>query len=82
MEKQVGLPIKCPRSDGGGEYINADVRDYLTANGIRHETTTPHTPQQNGVAERYNRTLLETVRALMISVGITDKLLAEISATE
>jgi transposase InsO family protein len=64
VEKEVGQPIKILRSDGGGEYINHDMKNYLAQNGIRHETSTPDTPQQNGVAERYNRTLLETVSIL------------------
>jgi transposase InsO family protein len=81
VEKQTGKPIKCLRSDGGGEYVNQEMREYLSRNGIRHETTTADTPQQNGVAERYNRTLLETVRALMLSAGIPKDLWAEISAT-
>ena len=57
------------------------MRNYLTANGIRHELTTPYTPQQNGVAERYNRTLQETIRALMLSTGIPQNLWAEVAAT-
>jgi len=81
VEKQIGKQVKCLRSDGGGEYVNQEMREYLSRNGIRHETTTADTPQQNGVAERYNRTLLETVRALMLSAGIPDNLWAEITAT-
>jgi len=54
--------------------VNNEMRQYLIANGIRHETSTAGTPQQNGVTERYNRTLLEMVRALIHSAGIPDKL--------
>src|SRR5215469_2398712 len=57
------------------------MHEYLISNGIRHETSAAYTPQQNGVAERYNRTLLETVRSIMQSAGIPDKLWAEISDT-
>ena len=81
IETQSGKKLKILRSDGGGEYINAEMHEYLAENGIRHETTTAETPQQNGVAERYNRTLLETIRALKISAGIPDKLWAELAAT-
>jgi len=81
IEKQLGRKIKVLRSDGGGEYVNREMQEYLTKNGIRCETTVADTPQQNGVSERYNRTLLETVRALMHSAGIPTNLWAELSAT-
>ena len=61
-EKQTGKSLKILRSDGGGEYVNSDMKTFFEKHGIRHETTTPDTPEQNGVAERYNRTLLESVR--------------------
>ena len=81
IETQSGKNLKILRSDGGGEYINAEMYEYLAENGIRHETTTAETPQQNSIAERYNQTLLETIRALKISAGIPDKLWAELAAT-
>jgi hypothetical protein len=80
-EKQTGKPLKVLRSDGGGEYINAVFRDYLKSKGINHEVTVPDSPQQNGVAERYNRTLLETIRAFTHAAGIPEKLWAEIANT-
>ena len=40
------------RTDNGGEYISSEFQEYLKAQGIHHEMTVPHTPQQNGVAER------------------------------
>jgi len=45
------------RSDGGGEFTNKDLEDYLIKEGIKHEITSPYTPSQNGVAERKNRTI-------------------------
>jgi hypothetical protein len=50
----------------GGEYLSSEFQQYLEAQGIVHQTTCPDTPQQNGVAERKNRHLLEVVRALLI----------------
>ena len=47
------------------KYLFGDFRDYLTQNGIVSQLTAPGTPQQNGVAERRNRTLLEMVRSMM-----------------
>ena len=56
FENQLGKHIKVIRSDRGGEYLLGDFKDYLTENGIVSQLTTPGTPQQNGVAERRNRT--------------------------
>ena len=39
--------------------------EYLTKHGIQHELTVPKTPQQNGVAERMNRTLMENIRSML-----------------
>lgn len=81
VERQTGQSIKILRSDGGGEYVNHEMRNYLLKHGIHHETTTANTPQQNGVAERYNRTLQDTIRAIMHAAGMPDKLWAEVAAT-
>jgi hypothetical protein len=55
--------IQVIRTDNGGEFINHSLKDYLNTHGIIHQTTCPYTPQQNGVAERKNRHILEVVRA-------------------
>lgn len=68
MENQTGRKIKILRSDNGREYINNKFIDYFKKNGIKHETSVPHSPSQNGVAERMNRTLVEAARC-MISDG-------------
>ena len=81
MEKQSGKSLKILRSDGGGEFVNSELRNHFVKNGIHHETTTADTPQQNGTAERFNRTLLESVRALIHASGIPENLWAEISST-
>jgi len=64
-EKQTGRKIKCLRDDKGGEFIGHAWDDLFAAEGIRHERTVRATPQQNGVAERRNRTLEEGVIATM-----------------
>lgn len=66
IQNQYSLPIKVLRSDSGGEYINLELSEFLQEKGILHETTCPQTPQQNGVAERKNRHILETTRAHLI----------------
>ena len=58
-EKQLGKPTNALRSDRGGEYLDEDFISYLTDNGILSQLTAPGTPQQNGVVERRNRTMLE-----------------------
>ncbi|MDR5650747.1 hypothetical protein QKW61_014320, partial [Staphylococcus nepalensis] len=62
VENQCGKTIKRLRSDRGGEYY---FPDYCESVGIIHEKTAPYTPQQNGVAERKNRTLTEMVNAML-----------------
>ena len=65
MEKQLGKPIKALRSNQGGEYMDEDFRSYLTDNGILSQLTAPGTPQQNGVAERRNMTMLDMMRSML-----------------
>ena len=64
-EKQLGKPIKALRSDRGGEYLSDEFLGHLIENGILSQLTAPGTPQQNGVAERRNRTLLDMVRSML-----------------
>ena len=61
VELQLGKKIKALRSDRGGEYISQEFKEYLVKNGIVQHLTSPYTPQQNGVSERINRTLLDMV---------------------
>ena len=64
VEKQTGKAIKCLRTDGGGEYEKW-MENHLKGSGIIHETTAPYSPEQNGVAERANRTIMERVKAII-----------------
>ncbi|GJU13858.1 retrotransposon protein, putative, ty1-copia subclass [Tanacetum coccineum] len=64
VELQLGKKIKALRSDRGGEYLSQEFKDYLSENGIVQNLTSPYTPQQNGVSERRNRTLLDMVRSM------------------
>ncbi|CAL8115437.1 unnamed protein product [Prunus armeniaca] len=70
VQTQYSSVIKVLRSDNGGEYINFELSEFLRGQGILHETTCPHTPQQNGVAERKNRHILETARALLLGASV------------
>lgn len=77
VEKLHDKRIKALRSDNGGEYVNRNFEKYLIEEGIQRELTTPYTPQQNGVAERLNQTLLNITRCLMEESGADDDLWGE-----
>ena len=53
--------LKIFHTDNGGEYTSTEFSDYLKAQGIRHELIVMKNPEQNGVAQRLNRTLVESV---------------------
>ena len=53
------------RSDNGTEYTNKNFKNYCTNNKIKQENTVPEAPEQNGVAERYNRPVVEIIRSLL-----------------
>lgn len=81
VEKQTGKTIKRLRSDNGGEYDNKKFENFSKENGIILERTIPYTPQQNGVAERFNRTIMEKVRALLIESNLGYEFWGEASNT-
>ena len=54
-----------PRSDNGTEFKNSQIEGFLEEEGIKHEFSSPYTPQQNGVVERKNRTLLDMARTML-----------------
>ncbi|RVW83369.1 Retrovirus-related Pol polyprotein from transposon TNT 1-94 [Vitis vinifera] len=67
IETQYNAKVRVLRSDNGEEYQSSDLQKYLEGHGIIHQTTCSNTPQQNGVAERKNRHLLEVVRVFLIA---------------
>ena len=69
--------IKTLRTDNGGEYLSQEFSAYLLSYGIQHQLTIAYTPQQNGVAERMNRTLLDLVRSCIHSKNMDKKFWAE-----
>ena len=58
------------RSDNGTEFCNSDFKTYFKAQGIIHETSMNYCPEQNGVSERKNRTIVEKARALRLDAGL------------
>ena len=71
-QKEFGLPIKKMRSNNGTEFKNTQVEEFLDEEGIKHEFSAPHTPQQNGVVERKNRTLIDMARTMLDEYKIPD----------
>lgn len=66
--------VKCIRSDNSTEFTCQGFQTVLTKNRIRHETSVPYSPHQNGTAERDWRTLYKMSRCLLIESGLPDKL--------
>ena len=73
--------VKNIRSDGGGEYSSNEFIKYCADKGIVHQFSNPHTPEQNGVAERLNRTLVESVRSMIFHANLTPEFWAEAAST-
>ncbi|CAI7844378.1 unnamed protein product [Closterium sp. NIES-54] len=71
-QRESGHKVKVIRTNNGGEFIGADFEAVLKKKGIQHQLTVPYNPQQNGVAERFNRTLQEGARTLLGCAGLPD----------
>ena len=63
-ETFTGQSLTSVHSDRGGEFLGKELQTFFSSRGITHQTSVPHTPQQNGQAERFNRTLLEKAEAI------------------
>ncbi|CAI7842927.1 unnamed protein product, partial [Closterium sp. NIES-53] len=70
VERQAMRLVKVLRSDQGGQFLGAEFTKFLKKNGIRHQLTCPGTLQQNGIAERANRTIGEAAKTLLGAVGM------------
>ncbi|KAH9650220.1 hypothetical protein KPL70_026283 [Citrus sinensis] len=77
VEKESGYQIKSMRSDRGGEFTSKEFLEFCEANGIRRPLTVPRSPQQNGVAERNNRTILDMARIMLKSKRLLKEFWAE-----
>nr|GEV40197.1 putative ribonuclease H-like domain-containing protein [Tanacetum cinerariifolium] len=65
LETQLSLKVKIIRSNNGTEFMNQDLNQFYRIKGIKREFSVPRTPQQNGIAERKNRTLIEAARTML-----------------
>lgn len=61
MEKEIGTFICCLRTDRGGEFTSREFNDFYKAHGIKRQLTAVYTPQQNGVVERKNQSIMNMV---------------------
>ena len=77
VERQTGLKVRALRTDKGGEYISSAQTQYMKDLGMVHQTTMAGTPQSNGIAERFNETLIEAVRCMLHTTGTRKGLWAE-----
>jgi transposase InsO family protein len=76
-QNEFGLRIKKIRSDNGSEFKNSQIEGFFEEEGIKHEFSSPYTPQQNGVVERKNRTLLDMARTMLDEYKIPNQFWAE-----
>ena len=81
IEKKTGRSIKTLRTDNGLEFVNNKFLQYCSSeSNVRHRTCT-RCPQQNGVAERMNKTLLERARCMLNQAKLRKQFWAETVAT-
>jgi transposase InsO family protein len=76
-QNEFGLRIKKIRSDNGTKFKNSKIEGFLEEEGIKHEFSSPYTPQQNGIVERKNRTLLDMARTMLDEYKTSDRFWAE-----
>ncbi|RVW83084.1 Retrovirus-related Pol polyprotein from transposon TNT 1-94 [Vitis vinifera] len=81
VEKQSGKCIKVLRTDRGGEFLSNDFKVFCEEEGLHRELTTPYSLEQNGVAERKNRTVVEMARSMMKAKNLSNHFWAEGVAT-
>ena len=81
VEKQSGKSIKVLRTDRGGEFLSNEFNYFCEENGIRRELTAPYTPEQKGVVEHKNRTVVEMARSLLKGKDLPNQYWAEAVAS-
>ncbi|WVZ16441.1 hypothetical protein V8G54_009423 [Vigna mungo] len=81
IENQLGCRLKCLRTDNGLEFVSEEFNGFCKEKGIRRHRTVVGTPQQNGLAERMNRTILERVRCMLLGSGLSKAFWGEAANT-
>lgn len=77
FENETGKKVNVLRTDNGLEFINKEMAELTNKYGIKHERTVAYTPEQNGKAERENRTLIEAARTTLLRNSLNKNLWAE-----
>ena len=73
VEKETRKILKCLRLDRGGQFISNEFNNFCIERGIKRQVSTPGTPEQNGIAKRRNRSIMDCERTLMIEKNIAIK---------
>ncbi|GJS24925.1 putative ribonuclease H-like domain-containing protein [Tanacetum coccineum] len=81
IENQLNQKVKTIRCDNGTEFKNRDINEFCGLKGIKREYSNARTPQQNGVAERKNRTLIEAARTMLADSFLPNTFWAEAVST-
>lgn len=81
VENECGRTMKIVRSDNGTEYTSSSFKSICEDSGVQHQFTAPYSPQQNGVSERKNRSIMEMARCLMQEKELPKKFWAEAANT-
>jgi transposase InsO family protein len=81
VENQSNCRIQILRSDNGKEYVSNQFQQFCDEAGIEHQLTAPYTPQQNGVSERKNRSIMEMARCMLHQKELPKKFWAEAAST-
>ncbi|GKF27564.1 putative ribonuclease H-like domain-containing protein [Tanacetum coccineum] len=81
IQVRLKVPVRQIRTDNGTKFVNQTLRGYYEKVGISHETSVARSPQQNGVVERRNHTLIEAARTMLIYAKAPLVLWAEVVAT-
>lgn len=81
VETQLQTKIKILRSDNGKEYVNEAFDKFCKESGIKRQFTVPYSPEQNGMSERMNRTLVERAKCMLIDACLPKKFWAEAVST-
>jgi hypothetical protein len=70
VERETGKKLKVLRTDNGGEFTSVTFGEYYAGEGIKSHHSAPYTPQQNGVVERRNQTVVATARSILRARGV------------
>nr|AAM08562.1 Putative retroelement [Oryza sativa Japonica Group]AAM10749.1 Putative retroelement [Oryza sativa Japonica Group] len=81
VERQTERKVKILRTDNGMDFCSKIFKSYCKSEGIVRHYTVPHTPQQNGVAERMNRTIISKARCMLSNAGLPKQFWAEAVST-